>query len=153
MHSRSSCILFEIFPKKLEQEKMDGEDKTDGNSGISGREPNGITPFPSLATLKYSKCFSRDIWVFPPLLWNVLLFLNFLAGCFLLGRVHKDRSSNRKASLPKLWKTMDMVPSRKRSVSKGLKFGLPFVHYILVMKCLGRSCFICPWKSRGLKCW
>jgi len=33
MHGRSSCILFEIFPKKLEQEKTDGEEKTDGNSG------------------------------------------------------------------------------------------------------------------------
>jgi hypothetical protein len=33
MHGRSSCILFEIFPTKLEQEKTDGEDTTDGNSG------------------------------------------------------------------------------------------------------------------------
>jgi hypothetical protein len=33
MHGRSSCLLFEIFPEKLEQEKTDGEGKTDGNSG------------------------------------------------------------------------------------------------------------------------
>jgi len=33
MHGQSSCILFEIFPTKLEQEKTDGEDTTDGNSG------------------------------------------------------------------------------------------------------------------------
>jgi len=38
MHSRSSCILFEIFPSKLEQVKTDGEDKTGGNSEAWTRE-------------------------------------------------------------------------------------------------------------------